>query len=250
VPLGPILKDAEVAVGGIEHAARGTAKALYPAPSYKEPLLTQEARAVERAAQTYDIKPSILWGVFGAETAHGSDVKTSSTGAVGPFQFEPETAKEYGYPTNVNVNGIQSMSGFQAQANAAAKYLASLLPGGKGETGLKQGAEWNTAWESALKAYSGGGYGLAHVVEEGKAFPAAAGYAAQGEDEQEHAEVEANPWTPEGYAWSKLIEVGLNIVLMLAGAALLVYGVMVMMRPRERAFSLPPLSGRSAGVTA
>lgn len=43
------------------------------------------------------------------------------------------------------------------------------------------------------------------------------------------------------FSWSKLSEFGINMVLLLAGAVLLVYGVMVAVRPREGALSLPKL---------
>lgn len=224
--------------GYVEHAARTYAKALHPAATYHPGRLAQEARIVQAAAEKYDINPAIEWGIYGAETKHGQDVHTSSTGAVGPFQFEPATAAKYGYPTNVNVNGVTNMGAFKKQAEATARYLASLLPGGKGEHGVKPGAGWNQAWEQAIAHYSGGGYNLSHVKQEAKSFPYAAQYGVQAEDESEHEQVEKNP-TEEGSIWSKLGEFSITAVLLIAGVVLLIYGVMVAVRPRENALSIP-----------
>ncbi len=234
--LGTIVKGAEGAYKGIETGVnvieRGAASY---APKVKEPHPQQltEAQAVLNAANKWHINPEILWGVYGAETSHGSDVKTSSTGARGPFQFEPETAKQYGYPYGVNENGVTNMAAFAKQADAAAHYLSALLPGGKGETAAMKGAAWNTAWNTALQHYSGGGYGLAHVQAEGKSLSGNFGTSFQ--NQEETRKVEEGPTSPTG----KFGELGLMLVLMLAGAILLIYGVAVAVRPQDKAFSSP-----------
>ena len=107
---------------------------------------TQQATAVTSAAQKYNVPQSVLWGVWGMETDFGANVKTSSAGAVGNFQFLPSTARQYGYPLTNSPTQPQ----LQQQADAAAHYLSDLFK----RTG---------SWDAALKAYSGGGYGLAQV---------------------------------------------------------------------------------------
>ncbi|HVA88892.1 MAG TPA: transglycosylase SLT domain-containing protein [Chloroflexota bacterium] len=99
---------------------------------------------IAAAAAKYHVPFWILWGVKVSETgATGTGIgAVSSTGAQGPFQFEPGTAQEYG----VNVGSVKS------SAEGAARLLRSL----KKSTG---------SWEGALQGYSGGGYGVAHVKE-------------------------------------------------------------------------------------
>lgn len=104
------------------------------------PLTPKQMTAA--AAAKWHVPYWLLWGVKVAETGStGTGIgQVSSTGAQGPFQFEPETAAAYG----VNVNN------FQSSADGAAHYLHDL----KKEHGT---------WDAALRAYSGGGYGVAHV---------------------------------------------------------------------------------------
>ena len=80
---------------------------------------------------------------MGVETDFGRNVKTSSAGAVGPFQFEPDTARAYGYPLTNNPNRAQ----FLLQANAAAKYLSKLIKDNHGDV------------QAALSQYGGGNPG-------------------------------------------------------------------------------------------
>ena len=102
---------------------------------------------IDTAAQHYGIPSSILKGVFGMETNYGQNVATSSAGAKGAFQFIQSTAKQYNYPwTNDTGPGT-----FSQQADAAAHYLSDLVKQHGGN------------WDAALKAYSGGGYGLPQV---------------------------------------------------------------------------------------
>lgn len=99
---------------------------------------------IAAAAAKYHVPFWILWGVKVSETGStGTGIgEVSSTGAQGPFQFEPGTAQEYG----VNVSSEKS------SAEGAARLLKKL----KSQTG---------SWEGALQGYSGGGYGVAHVKE-------------------------------------------------------------------------------------
>jgi hypothetical protein len=221
------------AIHGYQDLGAAAAKSKHPAQSHTGGQLEKEAQIVRKAAEKYRINSVILWGVYGAETAHGSDVKTSSTGAVGPFQFEPATAKAYGYPTNKNVNGVTDLAAFQRQAEAAAHYLSSLLP----PPGTKH-RESSANWEKALHVYSGGGYGYAHIVKEGSAFSKIFG--GQAEKEKITAHTEELPSEGEG-VWGKLAKLALNFVLLLAGAVLVVYGIMVAVRPRDRALSIPSI---------
>lgn len=69
---------------------------------------------ITAAAQKYGIDPKILYGVYGTETGFGSNLSTSSAGAVGPFQFEPGTAKSL---------GIDPYD-FKQAAYGAARYLS------------------------------------------------------------------------------------------------------------------------------
>lgn len=113
---------------------------------------------VQQAAAKYGIPAWILWGVYGLETGYGSNVTTSSAGAVGSFQFLPSTAASYGYPvTNATDPGT-----FTAQADAAAHYLSDLF---------RRAGNWN----SALQSYSGGGYGEAQVRAKNASGGGAAG---------------------------------------------------------------------------
>lgn len=69
---------------------------------------------IEQAAASQRLPASLLWGVYGAETNFGRNVRRSGAGAVGPFQFEPSTARGLGInPYN-----------FRQAAFGAAKYLA------------------------------------------------------------------------------------------------------------------------------
>jgi hypothetical protein len=105
---------------------------------------------VQQAANSHKVPFWVLWGVYGLETTWGKNVKTSSAGAIGDFQFLPSTASTYNYPLTNTPNGAQ----FNQQADAAAAYLAALYK----QTG---------SWDAALQHYSGGGYGEAAVKAKG-----------------------------------------------------------------------------------
>lgn len=110
---------------------------------------TSQASAVTNAAKKYNVPQNILWGVWGMETTFGANVKTSSAGAVGDFQFLPSTAGRYGYP----LTNTPSQAQLQQQADAAAHYLSDLYK------------QHGNSWDAALRAYSGGGYGLSQVLD-------------------------------------------------------------------------------------
>jgi hypothetical protein len=83
---------------------------------------TSDKAIIAQAAQKYGVDPKILWGLYGTETGFGKNVSTSSAGAVGPFQFEPATAKGMG------VNPYD----FKSAAFGAARYLAQYKARGVG----------------------------------------------------------------------------------------------------------------------
>jgi hypothetical protein len=119
----------------------------------KSPV-NQTVSVLNQAGAKYGVPPALLFGVWGMETSFGSNVTTSPTGAEGDFQFEPATASSYGYP----LTNSPTMAQFAQQADAAARYLSDLFK----RTG---------SWDAALKAYSGGGYGLSQVQAKAGAGP-------------------------------------------------------------------------------
>ncbi|HXJ92637.1 MAG TPA: lytic transglycosylase domain-containing protein [Terriglobia bacterium] len=100
-----------------------------------------DKQIVGEAARKYGIDPKILWGLYGTETSFGKNVSTSSAGAVGPFQFEPATAKSMG------VNPYD----FKSAAFGAARYLSQYK--GRGIGGML----------SAYNAGPAGGYQSGYV---------------------------------------------------------------------------------------
>ena len=148
---------------------------------------------VAETAKRYGVSPNTLWGIYGTETTYGKNITTSKTGAEGAFQFEPETAKAYGYPETNKPNAKQ----FQAQAEAAARYIAAETrkyhseakaveayyaghPGGQSgylhEVEAKGGAHYGKAQEEALQTGSGNAAieKLLHEAGESKAEKEAA----------------------------------------------------------------------------
>lgn len=109
--------------------------------------LPGRAQTVAAKAKKYNIPDWLLWGVWGIETSFGTNVKTSSAGAMGEFQFLPSTAGSYRYPLTNTPNDQQ----FDQQADAAAHYLSDLIK------------QHGGSQDAALRAYSGGGYGLSDV---------------------------------------------------------------------------------------
>lgn len=178
---------------------------------------------VEEKARKYHIPTKILWGVYGAETGHGSNVSTSSGGAKGAFQFIEPTAASYHYPwTNEQNEQI-----FNAQADAAAHYLADELH----HTG---------SWEGAIQAYSGHSYSLAHVIANAGGLSGSS-FAPEGTSSTTTGSAGGSTSpssTPSsGLTSEGLLGIGVKALLylaLLAGGALLVwYGTHAALRPRK-----------------
>lgn len=107
---------------------------------------TQMAQ-IDAVAKEYGLSPQTLLGVYGTESAYGTNLGPSSAGALGPFQFLPKTGAEYG----LNSTTIEQ---FGPSLVAAAKYLKSL--GANSDPNSAQTA-------GALNAYSGGG-GVSYII--------------------------------------------------------------------------------------
>jgi hypothetical protein len=69
---------------------------------------------IDQAARRYGISPSILYGVWGAESNFGRNPGRSRAGAQGDFQFMPGTARSLGV----------HIGDFRSEAFGAAKYLS------------------------------------------------------------------------------------------------------------------------------
>jgi len=185
--------------------------------------LNERLAVVKQKAAKYHIPWEILWGVEGKETTHGNNVATSSAGAKGAFQFIAPTAAAYRYPyTNEQTPQI-----YAAQADAAAHYLSDLI------------SQHGGNWEAALRAYSGGGYGYSEVLTDARGDETkpsvipGVGDVVKGSPLAKPQEAIESLFNGK---WGKLLVDG---VLLLAGAVLVVYGIMVAVRPRESAFSVP-----------
>ena len=129
--------------GAIAHAEREqgvTGGSVHHQGEFAKFENTLRDRQTVAAAKKFGVPASALWGVYGNETDYGKDIKTSSTGAEGGFQFEPGTAKQYGYPMTNEPTGPQ----FQKQAEAAAHYLHDLI------------AQFHGNVKDALAAYNAG----------------------------------------------------------------------------------------------
>jgi len=133
-------------VSAVEGSAAWWAHELYPATTTPQSYLSRSASAITRAAERWKVSPAYLWGIFGAETSYGAGIARSSTGAMGPFQFEPATARAYGYPINANTHGITDWTAFDKQAEAAAHLLH--------DYGFKSGN--SAATKLAIERYNAG----------------------------------------------------------------------------------------------
>jgi hypothetical protein len=83
-----------------------------------------QASILTQTAVHFGIPVNSLLGIYGQETNFGQNHNSSSTGAMGPFQFEPATARQYGYPMTNN----PTLQQFMQQANAWGKYLVANNP--------------------------------------------------------------------------------------------------------------------------
>jgi TP901 family phage tail tape measure protein len=161
-------------VGGTQPGEKGIAEADKRAGRGSGQLgKSNQYGFVAEIAKRYGVSPNTLWGIYGTETSYGANITTSSTGAKGAFQFEPGTAKTYGYPLTNHPDAKQ----FQAQAEAAARYIATNThkyhseakaieayyaghPGGQGDYlhagEAAGGSHYGKAQEEELKAASPG----------------------------------------------------------------------------------------------
>lgn len=96
---------------------------------------------VKSAAQAAGIPFNILWGVYGAESTFGT-----------AYANDPN-ATTFGYFGLTSAGLWTPGMSFQQDAQTAAQLLSKLY------------AEHGNNWDAALMAYSGGGYGLAHVLQ-------------------------------------------------------------------------------------
>jgi TP901 family phage tail tape measure protein len=101
--------------------------------------------SIGSAARKYGVPESVLRGIWSNETGSGSNVTTSSAGAMGDMQFIPGTAKQYKYPMTNKPTNKQ----FAEQMNAAAHYMADLIRQNHGNV------------SAALQQYSGNTPGYA-----------------------------------------------------------------------------------------
>lgn len=79
----------------------------------------QQYSAITAAANAYGLSPQTLLGVYGTESAYGTNLGPSSAGARGPFQFLPSTGTKYGLNST-------TINEFGPSLTAAAQYLKSL----------------------------------------------------------------------------------------------------------------------------
>jgi membrane-bound lytic murein transglycosylase B len=222
-----LLKSLEAANNSVSGAGAFYGKLANPV-KHTQGHLDKAAEAIQKAGEKFHVNPAYIWGIYGTETSFGSHIDVSATGARGPFQFEPETAKQFGYPLGVNEHGITSWSAFTKQAEATAKFLVA--HGGVGNP------------RKAVEAYNPGEASYySKVVAHAKSFHAP--FASEAANKAETATTEeAKPEKGSGLIeqiFGKLGGVALNAVLLLAGAVLVVYGIMVAIRPRESALSIP-----------
>lgn len=124
---------------------------------------SQQASAITNASVKYGVPIATLLGVYGIETGFGSNVTTSSAGAIGPWQF---TAPDKGTGVTYPMTNAPTLSQFTQQTDAAAAYLAQLY---KHATGNSASARW----DEAIQGYSGGGYGLSQVNASAAKTPSA-----------------------------------------------------------------------------
>ncbi len=87
----------------------------------------------------YGLPSGLLTGIYGAETSFGRNVRSSSAGARGPFQFMPATAQQY---------GLRNPDDFAQSADAAGRKMRDL------------GRYYQQDWDKAVAAYN---YGQGNV---------------------------------------------------------------------------------------
>ena len=98
-------------------------KGLYVKPP--SPVMTpretpQEQHRFSQLENKYNLPQGMLSNVYSAESSNGKNLY-SRAGAEGPFQFMPDTGKDYG------LNNRQDRLDFDKSSEASARYLADLL---------------------------------------------------------------------------------------------------------------------------
>lgn len=174
---------------------------------------------VAAAAKATGVPFGLLWGIFGAE---------SSWGKGGSNWF--------------GLTAVPRTSSFAGDAKRSGETLHRLY--------YQQGS-----WEGALRAYSGGSYGYEHAHQLGQEnrqhfveiipgeskipLVGSLGKALQGGGEAGGKALKKATTGWVGELLEGAAPLVIKGVLLLAGAVLVVYGIMVAVRPRESAFSLP-----------
>ena len=97
------------------------------------PTKAQAAPVLSALEKKYKLPPGILMGIYGTESAYGKNAGLSSAGALGPFQFMPKTAKEY---------GITNRADFAQESVGAARKMADLMREYRGDA-RKAAAAYN-----------------------------------------------------------------------------------------------------------
>jgi hypothetical protein len=94
----------------------------------------------------YGLPRGLLLNTYGAESAYGARPGTSSAGARGPFQFMPDTAKQY---------GVDNRDDLKQSSEGAAKYFRNLLREFHGDVAKAVAAyNWGEGHlERAIKKY-------------------------------------------------------------------------------------------------
>lgn len=129
-------------VNAVETSAAWWAHELYPATRTPQSYLGHAGEVIAKAAHAHGVNAAYLWGIFGVETSYGSKIGRSATGAEGPLQFEPGTARAL-HLTVKNTSGqITDWGAFANEADAAARLLV--------QYGYKKNAR------KAIEAYNGG----------------------------------------------------------------------------------------------
>jgi hypothetical protein len=112
-----------------------------------------QASILTQVAGKYGIPITALLAIYGQETSFGQNVSTSSAGAMGPFQFMPATAAQWGYP----LTNTPTLAQFAQQADAWGRFLVAGNP-----------SKSASGWAPAMV----GGYTQAQADQTLKSIPA------------------------------------------------------------------------------
>jgi hypothetical protein len=106
------------AEGGIAGRVRSSAAMVGGQISGAWNRLTGPNSALNAVAARYGISGQFLHNIHGIESNFGRNAGTSSAGALGPFQFMPATARQY---------GVTDRRDFGQSSDAAGRYFRDLL---------------------------------------------------------------------------------------------------------------------------